>query len=461
MIAAPNYTQPAPHDGEVTPLMKISFYCFCLFNLAYYSRFFEWKLIFLHVPLVTSSIALLGAALEGRLLATVRSRIGACMAFLTVIYAINVPFSTWRGESFQVFTQQWLKAVMAFLIAGALVVTFKQARTALNSIGWGAAIAALLAITNGQASAGRLVVGRGTLGNANELAFILLLGLPFMWLMVMDKGGAIVKRILALGMTCGMGYTLLRTGSRAGFIGFCLLCLMLFLHASPVGKLALSMCALALGMLLFSSFPKMIERYKTMFDASDAMADALTYTEAREIDSAIESAAARRRLLVNSLQVSADHPFKGVGLGAFGSYMAAQERAQGLNPHYQGTHNTYTQISSEAGIPALICFLGIIAFSFQGLLRVYKRAKRSPAATGRQVANVSFALISTLTAYSVCVFFDFVAYDATLPVLAGFAVALTHAGTKALDDAERSQVAPIDIPQPVFPVRRRSAAVIN
>ncbi len=455
MIASPTYVKPAPDDAELTPLLKVSFYCFCLFNLAYYSRFFEWKLIYLHVPLITSCIAILGASLEGKLLATVGSKIGACMAALTAIYAVNVPFSTWRGESFEVFTQLWLKAVMAFLIAGALVVTFKQCRTALYSIGWGAAIASLLANLNGRASGGRLVVGRGTLGNANELAFILLLGLPFMWLMVGDKEAAKPKRLLALGMICSMGYALLLTGSRAGFVGFCILCVMLFLHAPAFGKVALVVSAAALAALLLICFPKVIERYKTMFTGSQVIAEAQTSTEAVEIDSAIESTEARRRLLMNSLKVTAEHPLMGVGLGAFGSYMASEERAAGLNPHYQGTHNTYTQVSSEAGIPALLCFVGIILFSFQGLRRVYKRARRSPTKIGNQVASVCFALIATLTAYAVCVFFDFVAYDATLPVLAGFAVALTSAGARALDAAERIQAPLAAPPTPVFPIRRR------
>ncbi|MGA7235094.1 MAG: hypothetical protein WBY44_05420, partial [Bryobacteraceae bacterium] len=60
MIATPSAVDKVPHETEPTPMLKIGFYSFCLFNLAYYSRFFEWKLSFLHVPLITSSLALLG-----------------------------------------------------------------------------------------------------------------------------------------------------------------------------------------------------------------------------------------------------------------------------------------------------------------------------------------------------------------------------------------------------------------
>jgi O-antigen ligase len=374
--------------------------------------------------------------MEGRLLATFRSKIGICMAILTVIYASNVATSTWKGESFRIFTQAWLKSLTAFLVAGALVITFRQCRTALNSIGWGAAIASVIANLTGHAEGDRLVAGRGTLGNSNELAFIMLLGLPFIWLMVADREAAKVKRLLAFALSGSMIYALVRSGSRAGFIGLCLLCLMLFIRVSIVGKVALLLGGLAMGAAVVTAFPAVVERYKTVFLGSDAVSEAKTALEAGEINSAVLSAQARRKLLMDSLKVSEEHPLTGVGIGAFGSYMAAIELARGENPHYQGTHNTYTQVSSEAGVPALICFLGIIVFSFLGLRRVYKRARRSQTNVGRQVSNVTFALLATLTAYSVCVFFDFVAYDATLPLLAGFATALTHAAGGALNAAE-------------------------
>src|SRR5215472_8270220 len=138
MTATLSAADKIPHEAEPTPMLKLGFYCFCIFNLAYYSRVFEWKLAFLHIPLLTSSLALLGAAMDGRLLLTFRSKIGICIGGLTVIYALTVPFSAWRRQSFQIFTGEWIKSMIVFMLAGALVVTFEQCRKALNSIGWGA-----------------------------------------------------------------------------------------------------------------------------------------------------------------------------------------------------------------------------------------------------------------------------------------------------------------------------------
>jgi O-antigen ligase len=460
MTATTGAVDRVPHETEPTPMLKIGFYAFCLFNVAYYSRFFEWKLSYLHVPLITSCIALLGAAIDGRLLSTFRTKIGICMAGLTIIYTVGVPLSSWRGQSFQTLTGDWLKAVIAFMIAGALVVTFKECRTALNSIGWGVAIASLLAIYLGRSESGRLQVGRGTLSNANELAFILLLGLPFLWLMASDCDAPKFKRLLAFCFTLSSIYATIRTGSRAGLLGLCVLFLLFFLRTSVIGKLVLVLGIAAFGASVFSFFPSVVKRYETMFVGADAIAQAHNAQEASQLGAAVGSSDSRRRLLINSLKVTAEHPLLGVGIGAFGAYMAREETAEGITPRYQGTHNTYTQVSSEAGIPALILFVGIVVFSFRGLFKSYKRGKGSPTKTGRQVANVCYALISTLTAYSVCVFFDYIAYDATLPVLAGFAIALGDAARNALEVAEYKHAsAPVAAPPVVFPIRQRYPSV--
>jgi O-antigen ligase len=451
--------EKVPREADPAPMLKMGFYAFCIFNLAYYSRVFEWKLAFLHIPLLTSCLALLGAAMDGRLLLTFRSKIGVCIAGLTVIYAVNVPFSTWRGHSFQVFAGEWLKSLIAFMLAGALVVTFQQCRKALNSIGWGTAIASLLAIYLGKSQSGRLQVGSGTLSNPNELAFTLLLGLPFLWLMASDGDAPKIKRLLAFCMTLSALYALIRTGSRAGVIGLCVLFLLMFLRASIIGKFVLALGIAALGLFAVSFFPGVVVRYATMFVGADAISQARSEQEARDLGAAVGSSEARRKLLINSLKATAEHPLLGVGIGAFGAYMAEKERAEGIIPRYQGTHNTYTQVSSEAGAPALILFLCVIVFVFQGLVRIYKRAKRSPTKTGRQIAGVSYALASTLTAYSFCVFFDYVAYAATLPLLAGFAIALGDAALNALAVAESNQTsAPVAAQTIVFPIRRRHAS---
>ena len=461
MIATSTYALPTLPDVEPAPLLKFSFYCFCIFNLAYYSRFFEWQLWYLHVPLITSSIALLGAAMEGRLLSTLGSKIGICMAALTALYAINIPLSSWKAGSFQTFTQDWLKSVTAFLIAGALVTNVRHCRTALNSIGFGSGMGAVLVNWKGHIADGRLVMGRGSFANSNEIAFDILLGLPFLTLIVLDGKSGKLKRLLAFCLIGNSVFTLLRTGSRTGLIGFAVLCFLLFLRTSIAGKAAMAFVAIVFLMSVMTVFPNSLkQRYLSIILGSDVKEQAQTNAEARQLDEAVSSSAARRQLIVNAIKVSISHPIFGVGIGQFGTYMSGVERLEGRQSGWQGTHNTYLQISSEAGVPALLLFLTMMWLSFKSLRRLYKRADliATPTPESREIANVAFALDASLVAYAVCVFFDYVAYSATLPVLAGFAIALVQVGKTSLDALERENNAAPQIQLinliPVNPARR-------
>lgn len=445
------------YETPVTPMLHFAFQAFCIFNIAVYSRFFEWKLSFLHIPLLTSCIALMGAGFDGRVLSVFGNRIGTCMGALTLIYATTIPFSAWRGGSFDAFVNHWLKSLMAFMIAGAVLVTFRQCRTALSTIGWGSGIAAALALTVGRNSSdGRLEMSAGTLGNPNDLASLLLLGLPLLWLIVSDQDTNKLKRAMAFAVILMSLVALIRSGSRTGLIGLVILSILMFFRTSIAGKVVVVAGMLSVGLVAIVAFPAIVQRYETMFLGRAALALAHTQAEEETISSAVSSSDARRALLIASLKATASHPILGVGVGVFGAYEANMDTSLGIRANYQGTHNTYTQVSSEDGIPAFLIFISIMAFVFSDLLKVFRRARRSPTKVGRQVANVSFALLASLVAYSVYIFFDFVAYDLTLPVLAGFSIALTATAGNALAVAESgNDDGPPPVEITILPPRRR------
>jgi O-antigen ligase len=440
MTAAPSLTQPTPRALEPTPVGKVAFYSFWLFNLAFYSRVFDWKFNYLHFPLITGMVALLCAGIDGRLLTTFRSKIGTCALILTLIYAVNVPLSTWRGDSLSVFVNGWLKSMLAFVIAGAVIVNFQQCRKALNSIGWGAGIASLLVNALGN-SDGRLAFGQGTLGNSNVIAFILLLGLPFLGLMAADRHASKFKRLAVVLLTASAVVALLRTGSRTGLIGLGTLMLVWFLRSSILGKVAMFVFITLFSVAAVVALPHHLkQRYLTLFLGTNAVANAETQEDSDNAASAMLSSEERRAVLIQSLHLTFQHPLLGVGIGQFPAYTAKVAEAKGEPARWLGTHNTYTQISSEAGIPALICFLGMMVFSFNGVRKTYRRAVRSPTEAGQQIANICFAMMTAFAAYAVCAFFEYVAYEATLPVLAGFSIALVGISESTLAAAEKAQV---------------------
>ena len=442
MTAAQTFAPPIVRMQEVEPppLLKLSFTCFCIFLLADYSRFFEWQLIWMHVPMITSVIALAGAAIEGRLTAVFTSKVGICMSILTVLYAINIPFSTWRGGSLNMFTGEWLKTVIVFAISGALIFNIRQCRVALHSIGWASGIAGVLVNWKGEMVDGRLIFGTGSFKNANQIAFDMLLGLPLLWLIVADPKGMKVKKVIAMALMCSNFLAMIRTGSRGALIGLAILCFLFFIRSSMAAKVAMvvaGVLAIAVGLVVLPSSLKV--RYATLISGSEAAQEATNKTETGVVNAAEGSSAERRRLLMASITATLTHPLLGVGIGEFAVYEVAVDFSEGRNSGWQGTHNTYTQVSSEAGIPALIVFLCLIVFSIKGPMSLSKRAKTFPPGDKvKDILAIAFALSASVLIYAVCISFDYIAYSADLPILGGLGIALVRCGNQELDRLEEA-----------------------
>jgi O-antigen ligase len=87
-----------------------------------------------------------------------------------------------------------------------------------------------------------------------------------------------------------------------------------------------------------------------------------------------------------------------------------------------GTHNSYTQVSSECGIPALIFYVAVIVFCFQKSYRLYKLAAGK--VEFREVEGLAFSLLIGTLIYAVATFFFHIAYSGLLPMLSGETMAL-------------------------------------
>lgn len=422
-----------------TPLQGLAFCCFWLFNVAYYSRVFDLKFSSLHIPFILGIVALLGSVLGGGILRTLRTTIGMCMLALTALYAANVPFSSWRGGSLGVFTGSWLKSGLAFLIAASVVVTLRHCRWALYSIATGTALGAVLVSWKGMIERGRLTMERGAFGNSNEIAFDLLLGLPLMGLMFIDSGaGKLRKSLIGAAIIIAL-VVLVRTGSRSGLIGLVIVGFFVFRAVSLPGKI---MMVLAVGVLVAIAgalLPGSLkERYTIMFSDDATTGDNLpSAEEAKALGDAIGSSRSRKALFLRSLKVTMEFPILGCGIGQFGTYTAGLDHEVGVRASWQGTHNTYTQVSSEAGIPALIVFLVLMVSCFRSLGTCYRRAVRIQTTRARDIARMAYALRTSLWAYAVGAIFTYVAYSATLPVIAGLTVGIVGIAQSELDWAER------------------------
>jgi O-antigen ligase len=108
------------------------------------------------------------------------------------------------------------------------------------------------------------------------------------------------------------------------------------------------------------------------------------------------SAQQRKELLFISLKVTAQHPLFGVGPGNFAIVSGV----------WLATHNSYTQMSAEGGIPAFLLYVLIL---WRGIANVRDISKYPK--TGKRVRLFSMALGASLAAYLVGSFFASVAYQ--------------------------------------------------
>jgi len=123
----------------------------------------------------------------------------------------------------------------------------------------------------------------------------------------------------------------------------------------------------------------------------------LTNTDAtHKSTEASESATQRKELLFQSLRVTAQHPLFGVGPGNFPIVSGV----------WRVTHNSYTQICAEGGIPAFFLYVLILWCGIANLRNVSKYAK-----PGKGIRPLLMGLGASLAAYLVGSFFASVAYQ--------------------------------------------------
>ena len=440
--APPTYA--ALKGRSASPMLAIGFLGFCFYLFAFYSGILDldlriWRL---HLPGIALGTAVGGAVLSGRVVQVLQNRIGVFMAGLSLWLVISIPGSFWRGGSVEVLTGTWIPALLLFLVGGSVVTTAAQCRRSLCVLGLATGTGAMIVTLRGAASHGRLSLAGSRFANANLLAITLLLGMPMVWLLAAGPHAGKVRKVLVGGVLVMMVVALLLTGSREGLIGLAFLCVAAFVRSRAFGKLliAISVTVLALASVLL--LPQSVKsRFGTIFGPESMdIEGAEEASDWAVTTSAAASSQARLGLLKDSLKVTASHPLLGVGPGNFAPYCAEMAKAKGRPglASWLGTHDTYTQLSSEAGIPALIFYLAVLVASVRALQRIYRRAERIPGNQARDIAYMALALHTSFVTFCIMCFFNHMAYGPTMPLMAGITVAMMRTAPDELRRMEEA-----------------------
>jgi O-antigen ligase len=259
----------------------------------------------------------------------------------------------------------------------------------------------------------------GDYADPNSLALVIVTSLPLCLALLFLGQGILRKVIWALAMLL-MVYGVFLTGSRGGFISL--------IAATAVCLWELSIQGRRRYLLLVAALVGVISWHF----ASGTLAARLqsTFSQSRDNESAYTSAEQRRQLLWRSIEVTLEHPIFGVGPGNF----------ETISGSWHATHNSFTQMSSEGGLPAFILYVLILWRGFKNV-QVIKRLARGK----KSLRLMGQALHASLTGYVVGAFFISTSYELFPYFLVAYTTALAWIVKNSISCPEK--VAPV-IPAP-------------
>jgi len=322
------------------------------------------------------------------------SRILLVIIFLMYFGSFLSPI--WKGGALS-HTMDFSKIYIAWILVFLIVTTFERLRHIIFIQAASVAVACTAALIKGH-NVPRLdsVLG-GIYSNPNDLAFAIVLALPFVLAFMITTKNIGARVMWAMAMLI-MAVTLLVTASRAGFIDLVISGSVTLYFFGIKGKRP---------MLIFNTF---MVGSLIMLLAGGRLYDRFAALEGGKTNNAAYgSYEARKYLMLRALDGIEHYPLFGLGVRQFPVYSLI----------WHDVHMTYLQICVEAGIPVLILYLWFFAIAFKKLKILRKRKDLDPnivlfvgALTSSLVGFVVGALFAP-EAYQLFPYFS-VAFIATL-----------------------------------------------
>jgi len=409
-----------------------------------FSRLFDLFGAGLHIPMVAYGLAMLGMIWAGGFIAIFSSKISYLWIGFTAWMVLCIPTSVWRGGSFNLVFRSWPKALVIFFIVAGLTLSLDKMLKLIRSIGWSIALLAVLALKYGNTSTGRLYLDQGKLANPNDMAQAFLIGLPALWLIVRSEPLISFKRVAALISMALVSYGLLQTGSRGGMVAFGIMVLVAAMDASGRAKALVPLLMLLMAIVMAVIMPSSLKQRYLTFTVDD-LDEETVESEMNVV--AVASTESRMRMLKQSLRLTALNPILGVGPGMFPDATAREAKEEGKHVAWLETHNSYTQVASESGIPAFLLFVSIQWLSLKKLREILKKTGDQSDENGSKIRKAAQTLKYMFIAYAVTSFFASVAYQALLPTLTGIIVAFTATASRYAPSAAAPAAAMVGIPR--------------
>jgi len=245
------------------------------------------------------------------------------------------------------------KVYVAWILAFLLITSFDRLRRIIHIQAVSVAVICAVSIIKGHDQPRLEGVLGGIYGNSNDLAFAVVLTLPFALAFLVTSRGALKKALWALGMLIMMA-TLFLTASRAGFIDLVIAGTVTLWYFGIKGKRHGLIAGVVLAGILLMAVAggKLYDRFEAL--SGDSTTEMSAYGSYEQ----------RMQLMGRALQGIANYPVFGLGASGFLAY----------SENWHEVHMTYLQIAVEGGIPALIVYLMFFRCGFKNL-RIMRKAE--------------------------------------------------------------------------------------
>jgi len=266
---------------------------------------------------------------------------------------LAIPGSAWRGGSFETIVGGFSKIVLIAIAAMCSITNFSRLRRLMLVQTFAMLVMAALALAHGREEGRMRGIGK-MFADPNDFALNLCVILPFCVSLLFSSRSKIAKSFWTGASLLALA-AILSTVSRGGFLALLVVLLAMWRRFSlsiGTGLLLILVAGVGVTVGLLAVGPtSYLDRIETIAHPKGE-----------------GSAETRQALLIRSLESTLKHPVFGVGPGQF-------EEVSGA---WQETHNSYTQLSAEAGVPAFLLFLVLLCLTFRNLRKAQAGERGTP-----------------------------------------------------------------------------------
>lgn len=338
-----------------------AFWWLSMFYIVYCARPEDWIPGLSHIPMakITGIFAFLGLLISlGKTQRKFKDLPREAFYLLTmcaVLVISGILSPVWRGGALS-HTVDFSKVCVAWVLTFLLVTDFSRLRRIIYIQAVSVVVISAVSVIKGH-SMPRLdgVIG-GIYSNPNDLAFAVVLTLPFCLAFLLTTKNALVK----VGWLCGiliMSLTLLMTASRGGFVTLVISGAVCLWHFGIKGR----RIALLVG-TGFTAVLLLVVAGGPLMRRMEAISGHVTNLEENRAYGSYED---RKYLMERAVQGIIQYPILGIGVRNFETYSGI----------WREVHMTYLQICVEGGIPSLILYLLFFGQGFSNLRKLRRRRK--------------------------------------------------------------------------------------